>query len=339
MINKPAWVECNASLYQYNTFRFDYAAQYLAVVESDAQLIEALAWAQANQLVITCLGGGSNLLLQGDVVGLVIINRIQALEVTIEGDDTLVHFGAGMVWHDCVQWAVSESLWGIENLALIPGTAGAAPVQNIGAYGVELKDVLETVRVVDCLTGELATFDAPACQFAYRESRFKHEWKTRYIIVGITLRLTRKGGPTLGYGGLSKLLTDTASLAEVFATVCHVRQSKLPDPTKLANAGSFFKNPIVSQECYEALKANYADVVAFAHGEQWKLAAGWLNERAGWKGHRQGNVGVYDKQALVLVNYADRKADGLRQLEADIQRSIKQRFGVVLEREPVLLGD
>lgn len=333
-----AGVQADASLLPYNTFRFDYRAQYLAVVENQADLIELVDWANQYELPVTCLGGGSNLLIQGNVAGLVIVNRIKGCVAQPKGEQMLVRFGGGMVWHECVQWAVEQELWGIENLALIPGTAGAAPVQNIGAYGVELKDVLESVTVVDRETGTVRTITAAECELSYRESRFKHDWKERYIIIDILISLQRNGAPKLDYGGLNRSLTQDATIQEVFDTVCQVRQSKLPDPQILANAGSFFKNPIVSQTAYEALKHDYPDLVAFAYGDGWKLAAGWLNDRDGWKGYRQGNVGVYDKQALVLVNYADHKADGLRQLEADIKRSIHAKFGVILEREPVLLG-
>ncbi|MBM6549991.1 UDP-N-acetylmuramate dehydrogenase [Marinomonas ostreistagni] len=338
MSNLPQEVEVQASLYSYNTFRFDYNAEYLARVESREQLLEAVTWANDHNLPITCLGGGSNLLLQGNVSGLVIVNRLQGCQILDHATHVSVRFGAGMNWHECVSWAVEQGLWGIENLALIPGTAGAAPVQNIGAYGVEIKDVLESVTALDRETGEFVTILAHECGFDYRESHFKHAWKERYIIVDICLRLTKEGQPKLAYGGLNKFLSQNASISEVFDTVCQVRQSKLPNPDVLANAGSFFKNPIVTATQYAELKQRFPDLVAFAHGDGWKLAAGWLNDKAGWKGHRQGNVGVYDKQALVLVNYADRRADGLCQLEADIKQSIYATFGVSLEREPVLLG-
>ncbi|SBS31815.1 UDP-N-acetylenolpyruvoylglucosamine reductase [Marinomonas aquimarina] len=336
---RPAFIETDVSLQPYNTFRFDYQAQYFALIETIEQLVQAIAWAKSCTLPVTVLGGGSNLLIQGDVAGLVLLNhikRLTRLEETL--DSALIEFGAGEVWHDSVAWAVEQGLGGIENLALIPGSVGAAPVQNIGAYGVEVKDVIAAIQVLDVADLSLHTLAPEDCAFGYRESRFKHEWRERYVITSVTLRLSKQPLLTLEYGGLKNAVSEGAGIRQVFDAVCEIRRSKLPDPAQLANSGSFFKNPVVDAECYAAIKAKFPNVVAFAQAQQWKLAAGWLNDQAGWKGYRGQGVGVYEKQALVLVNYDCTKADALLALEQSIKDSVQAMFGVELEREPVLLG-
>ncbi|MBJ7549438.1 UDP-N-acetylmuramate dehydrogenase [Marinomonas ostreistagni] len=335
----PSIVKTGASLKPFNTFSFDYAAQYFAIVHSEIELFEVICWANSNDLSVTILGGGSNLLIQGDIDGLVIVNKIIGREILHDLADTVtVQFAAGEVWHDCVTWAVDQGLGGIENLALIPGSAGAAPVQNIGAYGVEIKDILQTVKVLDRRSLEIKYFDAHDCDFGYRDSLFKHEWKELYIILAIELRLEKTPKLNLSYGGLNKLLGADSTVREVYDCVCKIRSEKLPNPEKLSNSGSFFKNPIVTNEHYAQLKMKYPDIVAFPYGDSWKLAAGWMNDKAGWKGVRRDGVGVYDKQALVLVNFNCDKADALLQLERDIKSSINGLFDVQLEREPILLG-
>lgn len=337
--SRPEFIQAQISLKPYNTFRFDYQAEYFALIETSDQLIEAIAWAQSQALPITTLGGGSNLLLQGNVAGLVLINRIAGVTQVEETNTSVyVEFGAGEVWHESVAWAVEQGFGGIENLALIPGTVGAAPVQNIGAYGVEVKDVIHTVKVLDLQDLTEHVLPPEQCAFGYRESRFKHEWRDRYVITAVTLCLTKQPQLTLEYGGLKNVVPEGASIKDVFDAVCSVRRSKLPDPLEIANSGSFFKNPVVDVATYDAIKAQYPNVVAFEQDGGWKLAAGWLNDQAGWKGYRNQGVGVYEKQALVLVNYECDKADSLLGLEQEIKRSVWSMFGVALEREPVLLG-
>ncbi len=336
----PFDIKANISLKAYNTFGFDYYADYLVEVNTIDHLKSVLVWAKAKQYAVQILGGGSNILLQGNLQGLVIVNRISGIEeVCASNEKVEVSFGAGEIWHECVQWAVENGYGGIENLALIPGTAGAAPVQNIGAYGVEIKDVIKQVTVFDREVLEIKQLPAAECGFGYRESHFKHDWQDRYVIVSVTLNLTRVPKLILNYGGLNAVLTSDSSIRDVFNQVCKVRSEKLPDPNSLGNAGSFFKNPVVNDVKHSALKQKFPDLVSFPFGEQWKLAAGWMNDKAGWKGVRQGGVGVYDKQALVLVNYSDVVADGLLLLEQNIKHSIYECFGVILEREPVLLGE
>ncbi len=335
----PEWISHKTSLQSFNTFGFDYQAEFLAVAESIEQLIASVKWAKSHDLPVTVIGGGSNLLIKGDVAGLVIVNQLSGIAVHYSDDDcSEVTFSAGENWHNCVAWSVDQGLGGIENLALIPGTAGAAPVQNIGAYGVEVKDTLQRVTALDLETLELVEIEANQCGFAYRESKFKHEWKSKYIITSMTVRLSATPTLVLEYGGLLQAMPSSPTIRDVFETVCHVRREKLPDPTEVANSGSFFKNPVVSDVVYQSIRTQYPEVVAFVQGKQWKLAAGWLNDRAGWKGYQENGVGVYPKQALVLVNYTCQKADALLALEAKIKASVYKTFGVELEREPVLLG-
>lgn len=337
--SRPAFIRQHISLQPYNTFRFDYQAQFLALIETPEQLVEAVAWAQSQALPVTTLGGGSNLLLQGNIAGLVLINRIKGIgRLSESASHVEVQFGAGEIWHDSVAWSVMQGLGGIENLALIPGTVGAAPVQNIGAYGVEVKDVLSNVKVLDLMDLTERVLLPEQCAFGYRESRFKQEWRDRYVITAVTLRLSKQPNLMLEYGGLKNIVPEEASIRDVFEAVCAVRRSKLPDPLEIANSGSFFKNPLVDADTYHAIKARFPSLVAFEQDGSWKLAAGWLNDQAGWKGYRDHGVGVYEKQALVLVNYDCDKADALLDLEQQIKGSVFEMFGVVLEREPVLLG-
>ncbi|TDO96889.1 UDP-N-acetylmuramate dehydrogenase [Marinomonas balearica] len=331
-------IESNVSLKPYNTFSFDYSAERFAIADTPECLIALVKFAKTEKLDITVIGGGSNLLIQGDISGLVILNRIMGRSY-FEGSERIeAVFGAGEIWDECVKECVSKGYGGIENLGLIPGTSGAAPVQNIGAYGVEIKDVLVSVEALNCDTMELEIIDSDKCGFDYRESYFKRLWASKYIITSIRLKLSQSAGLILNYGGLAKRLTSSASYKDVYDVVCEVRRSKLPDPLNLPNSGSFFKNPVVSDSERNRLLSEFEDLVSFKVEGGWKLAAGWLNEKAGWKGCQIGNVGVYEKQALVLVNRGDEKAACLRQLESDIIRSVKDMFGVTLEREPVLLG-
>ncbi|REG85766.1 UDP-N-acetylmuramate dehydrogenase [Marinomonas pollencensis] len=334
----PACLQKGVSLSPFNTFRFASKAQFFAQVEHLGALLEVVAWAQAQQLPITVIGGGSNLLLCGDIAGLVIINQLSGVRLTAEDDDSVsLSVAAGEHWHSLVEHCVQQSWYGIENLALIPGTVGAAPVQNIGAYGVEVKDVIERVQVLAIDTGEVKWLAAQDCGFAYRDSHFKGKWQGRYIITEVELRLSKRPAFVLNYGGLKNHIGPEVSLAGVFETVCAVRRSKLPDPKELANAGSFFKNPVVSVKVHEDLLQRFPDLVSFPFGEGYKLAAGWLIDQAGWKGYRDKGVGVYKKQALVLVNYTALQASPLLELEALIQQSVFERYGVQLEREPVEL--
>lgn len=334
----PQFIQNNVSLQAFNSFRFDAISKYFAVINQLSELKLALKWANENEVEITMLGEGSNLLLAGDIDGLVLINRLKGIGLTEFRDSVQLTVSAGENWHQVVTYAVENGLAGIENLALIPGSAGAAPVQNIGAYGVEVKDVLQQVQVMDRVDGELTWIDASECGFAYRDSLFKQNWKQKYFITAICLSLSRHYTVKISYGGLAKALPEQPSIRQIYDKVCQIRSEKLPDPRVIGNAGSFFKNPIVANDLYQVLLKQYPDLVAFAVGDCWKLAAGWLIDKAGWKGLQRDGVGVYDKQALCLVNHSANKADSLLKLEFDLKQDIYQKFGVKLEREPVQLG-
>jgi len=331
-------IQKNISLAAYNTFRFAYQAEYFAVAETLESLRVLLAWANRLDIKVTVIGGGSNLLISDDISGLVIINRLAGMKAR-EHSGNLVSFtvAAGEIWHNVVEHAVEQEWYGIENLALIPGTIGAAPVQNIGAYGVEIKDVLARVQVIDQTSGDVYWVNARDCGFAYRDSHFKGKWKNKLIITSVELTLKKHADLLLSYGGLVNRIEGEASLKKVFETVCKVRQEKLPNPSELANAGSFFKNPIVNQEQHDELKERFPNLVSFPFETGFKLAAGWLIDQAGWKGEKYQGVGVYDKQALVLVNYSEDSAEPLLALETQIKQSILDVYGVELEREPVQL--
>lgn len=333
-----ASIQKDVSLATYNTFGFSYQAEYFAVADSLESLKVLLAWANRSNVNITMIGGGSNLLISDHIGGLVIINRLLGMKAH-EHSNNLVSLtvSAGEKWHQVVAHAVEQSWYGIENLALIPGTVGAAPVQNIGAYGVEVKDVLARVQVIDQTSGDVYWINAKDCGFAYRDSHFKGKWKNKLIITSVELTLKKQADLLLSYGGLANRIDGEPTLRKVFDTVCAVREEKLPNPEKLSNAGSFFKNPIVSQEQHSELKKRFPTLVSFAFEDNFKLAAGWLIDQAGWKGKKSQGVGVYDKQALVLVNYSAQSADALLALETEIKQSILERYGVELEREPVKL--
>jgi len=335
----PNFIQSNMSLKPFNSFRFDAEADFFAVINQLDELVEALEWANANSIKITMLGEGSNLLVTGDVKGLVLINRLKGISVSEQDSIVQMTVCAGESWHQVVTFAVANGFSGIENLALIPGSAGAAPVQNIGAYGVEVKDVLARVQVMDRANAELLWINASDCGFSYRDSYFKQDWADRYFITAISLNLSRDHKVKVSYGGLANGLPDNPGIQQVFDRVCQVRSEKLPDPKLIGNAGSFFKNPIVDGVQYQAVLKDFPDLVAFAVGDSWKLAAGWMIDKAGWKGFSREGVGVYDKQALCLVNHGADKAEYLLRLERDLTLDIFQKFGVQLEREPVQLGE
>jgi UDP-N-acetylmuramate dehydrogenase len=331
-------IQENVSLASYNTFRFDYSAEYFAIAETLDALRELLVWAKQNQKMVTMIGGGSNLLISADVTGLVIINRLSGINAReLPGNLISVTVAAGENWHQVVEYSVEQEWYGIENLALIPGTAGAAPVQNIGAYGVEIKDVLARVQVINRNTGDVYWVNGRDCGFTYRDSHFKGQWKDLLFITSVELSLKKQSELLLSYGGLSERIDGKPNLRSVFNTVCNVRNEKLPSPSVLANSGSFFKNPIVSQNQHTELKQHFPNLVSFPFNGGFKLAAGWLIDQAGWKGVHYQGVGVYEKQALVLVNYSETNAIALLDLEAQIKHSVFEKYGVLLEREPVQL--
>lgn len=285
------------------------------------------------------LGGGSNVLFVQDFPGLVVRNALMGKRITSEeGQEAVVQVGAGEPWHDLVLWCVAQGLGGLENLSLIPGTVGAAPIQNIGAYGVELKDVFHQLEALDTHTGECLLFDAAACRFGYRDSVFKHS-PGRFVITRVWLRLARAPHRLhLGYGAirdtLAAMQVSEPSIQDVSEAVMAIRRSKLPDPAVLGNAGSFFKNPEMPQAQFAALQAAHPRIVAFPLPDgQVKVPAGWLIEQCGWKGRSVGRVGCYEQQALVLVNHGGATGQEVQALVHDIIDSVQERFGVVLVPE------
>lgn len=293
------------------------------------------------------LGGGSNLLFKGEPGSTVLKISVMDRYVSANDDGTvLLKAGAGENWHDLVTFAVENNLGGIENLALIPGTTGAAPIQNIGAYGVELKEVFHSLTAFDIKTGEFETYSAAACRFGYRDSVFKRELKGKVIVCDVTLQLSREQDHTLNlsYTGLKDSLEekkiDEPSIKDVYDAVVAIRRSKLPDPSDIGNAGSFFKNPVVSKEIYEILKSDYPELPVYKLEEnEYKIPAAWLIETAGWKGKRVGNVGTYKNQALVIVNHGGATGDEIYNHAKTIQQSVQDMFDIDLLPEVNIVGN
>lgn len=326
------------SLRNLNTFGLnEVAEQYLAVADlTTLQTWRNMYYTPGQPLLI--LGGGSNILLTGPVSGTVLHNCLLGRTVVAQAENQILwQLGAGEVWHSCVMEAVTNGWGGLENMALIPGTVGAAPMQNIGAYGVELKDVFHSLQALHLPTGELHSFHAEQCRFGYRTSVFKEELRGQYFIVSVTLSLTPAAHHhlKLDYGTVRQELGDrTPTIASVAKAVIHIRSTKLPNPAELGNAGSFFKNPVIPAPQAEALKAQHPDLPAYpAPDGHTKLAAAWLIEQCGWRGKRVGHTGAHAGQALVLVNYGGATGSEVWQLAQDIQASVQQRFGVQLEPE------
>ena len=336
-------IQEQVSLRAYNTLAVDVCARFFVAVNSLEQLQAALLWAQQQDVAVLLLGGGSNLVLAADLDLLVIHLQLRGIQVLDEDANfARIEVQAGENWHDFVQWSLAQGLSGLENLSLIPGHVGAAPVQNIGAYGAELQDYFESAWVYDRQTQQPQRLTKAQCQFAYRDSLFKRE-SGRRVILSVIFKLPKQADLRLDYGDLRGYLAQQQISAptpqDVSRAVCAIRAEKLPDPQQLANTGSFFKNPVVSAEHAEQLKQRYPKLVCFAQADgQSKLAAGWLIDQAGWKGHRQGDAGVHAKQALVLVNYGTASGQDILQLAAQIQADIRERYGVELEIEPNVLG-
>lgn len=341
-MNPHAELQENVGLSRLNTLSVSATARFFMDVASPDDVRRALAWAEKNGLETLVLGSGSNLVFAGDFDGLVI--RMQmAARYWEQIDDTgaTLILGAGENWHEAVLYAAGAGYRGIENLALIPGTAGAAPVQNIGAYGVELCDTLVSVTALDRETHELVCLDNKECGFAYRDSLFKRS-PGRYIITAIRLRLSREKPLKLGYRDLEDYLGETGSqdlgALKVAQAVMAIRRRKLPDPDIIPNVGSFFKNPVVSVEQFSTLQAENPDAVGYPQNDTVKLAAAWLIDQSGWKGYRNARVGVHNRQALVLINHSGGTGQDVLELASNIRQSVQERFGVNLEMEPGIVG-
>ncbi|AJD48404.1 UDP-N-acetylenolpyruvoylglucosamine reductase [Isoalcanivorax pacificus W11-5] len=334
-------VRPGCSLDTFNTLRLPARAEWLAEPASDAALVALLCDTRWAGLPRTVIGGGSNLVLRGDIDGLVIRPCLRGLATL--SDDGLVEVGAGEEWDSVVARTLAAGWQGLENLSLIPGSCGAAPVQNIGAYGVELGDVLVSLDAVSLRDGEARRFTAAECGFAYRDSRFKSAEAGQWLITRLRLQLRREPELTLGYADLAErfaALPEAARNAQgLREIVCALRRSKLPDPAELPNAGSFFKNPVVDAATLARLRSTWPDIVAYPQPDgRAKLAAGWLIERAGWKGRREGALGMHAQQALVLVNYGGATGADVLAFAQAVRDSVQALFGVTLEQEPVILG-
>lgn len=332
-------IQENIPLKQYNTFGIAANARYFVEVASVDELKAVLQNPDFDGVKRLILGGGSNMLLLHDFDGLVIKINIGGIEI-IQQDDNHIYIkaGAGVVWHELVMHCVANNYAGIENLSLIPGTVGAAPMQNIGAYGVEIKDVFYELEALNIETLEVEKFDLPTCRFGYRESIFKHEAKGKYVILNVTFRLNKTPNFNTSYGAIKDTLTEMGvaemSIKAVSDAVIHIRQSKLPNPAEIGNAGSFFKNPEIPKTHFDKLKEQYPNIPSYPIDENTvKVPAGWLIEQAGWKGQRFGEVGVHAKQALVLVNYGGGKGQEIKELSEKIQASIDEKFGIKLNAE------
>lgn len=320
-----------------NTLRLPARAALYMSLQSVADLHTLLGDAHLAGQPKQVLGGGSNLWLPSHVPGLTLAMGFRGRELRDEDKDSwLVAAAGGENWHDFVQWTIEQGWAGLENLSLIPGTVGACPIQNIGAYGVEIKDYFHSLTALHLTTGASRQFHAQECEFAYRSSVFKHAEAQHWLISEVVFRLPKAWQAKLDYGDIRKLAGATPTPRTVADAVVHTRRSKLPDPALLGNAGSFFHNPLVAAEQAQELQARFPGLVSYAQTNgRVKLAAGWLIEQAGWKGRRLGAVGMYEKQALVLVNYGGGTSEAVAQLVAAVQTDVYQRFGVMLTPEPI----
>mgnify|MGYP001159217480 CR=1 FL=1 len=334
-------VQHDLPLKPYNTFGVAVRARRFAEAFSDDDVREALAYSSGHDVPLMVIGGGSNLLLTRDVDALVLRMANRGIRITHEDcGGAIVEAEAGEAWHPFVLDTLAKGLAGLENLSLIPGTVGAAPMQNIGAYGVELKDVFHSLTAMDRHSGELREFTLADCEFGYRDSLFKRQ-PNRWLILRVRFKLSYSASLHLDYGPVRQRLEEQGikepSPMHVSRAICAIRSEKLPDPATLGNAGSFFKNPLVSAEQVAVIKLTHPGVVGYPQADgQVKLAAGWLIEQAGWKGFRDGDAGVHALQSLVLVNYGEASGGQLLGLAQRIQADILERFGVALEMEPNL---
>ncbi|MCW5662713.1 MAG: UDP-N-acetylmuramate dehydrogenase [Piscinibacter sp.] len=336
-------IESGVSLKPFNTFGLPAVAQQLVRIAGDADVRRVVDHPQLGRAPKFILGGGSNIILTRDMPQLVLKVEVAGRRLVEERPDAvIVEAGAGENWHAFVAWTLAQGWPGLENLALIPGTVGAAPVQNIGAYGLELKDRFESLDAVDLVTGRSVTLGASICAFGYRDSVFKHDLAGRTLITRVRFRLPRPWQPVLGYLDLERKMRESGvaapSAQQVFDWVCAIRRAKLPDPAQLGNAGSFFKNPVVTPEQCRDIIGRDPEVVHYPLPDgSVKLAAGWLIDACGWKGKAVGGAAVYEKQALVLVNRGGAIGSEVMTLARAIQESVYGRFGIRLEPEPVVV--
>ena len=336
--SKPAKLTPNMGLKHRNSFGLDCTAELAYEITSADQLPDLLNEMISKQLPWRVLGGGSNVILPDSLPGASILVNIPGQEILVsDSNHTLVAVGAGVNWHEFVSWSLDNNLPGLENLALIPGTVGAAPIQNIGAYGVEVGEYIDSIEAFDSVANAFVTLSNAACEFAYRDSYFKQH-PHRFIVTKVVFKIPKAWQARLQYADLAKQFSEsnsTPTAKEIFEAVCKIRSQKLPDPKIIGNAGSFFQNPIVSNTQFDLLIGKFPNLVSYpdSPGNR-KLAAGWLIDRCGFKGKQVGPVGVYEKQALVLVNHGGAKATDILNLAKNIQEKVFEQFGVQLEIEP-----
>jgi UDP-N-acetylmuramate dehydrogenase len=335
----------NVSLQSLHTFGLDIKARWYIEIASPRQACEFLMDNLEPQVPRLILGGGSNVLFKADFPGLVLRNAIQGRAVLFHSDrEVMLKVGAGENWHELVQYTLAQGWGGLENLSLIPGSVGATPIQNIGAYGVELKESFESLEALHLQTGQFHTFGRQDCAFGYRDSVFKRQAKGQYLITSVTLRLTPAAHHALNtsYGAIQaelQRLGQAPSIHSVSQAVINIRQRKLPDPAQIGNSGSFFKNPVIPAEHLARIQAEHPQAPYYSiDPDQVKVPAGWLIEACGWKGYRRGDAGVHPKQALVLVNYGCAQGTDIYQLSEEIMASVEARFGITLEREVNVVG-
>jgi UDP-N-acetylmuramate dehydrogenase len=333
-------VQENVSLQKLNTFGIEARAKHFAEFSSVEKLKSILTLREYKNEKLLFIGGGSNLLFTSEIIeGLVLQNKIKGIELVEENEkEVYLKSGAGEVWHDLVLYTISKNWGGIENLSLIPGTVGAAPMQNIGAYGVEIKDVFESLEAYEIATGIVKTFSLEECDFGYRSSIFKHEAKGKFVIVSVTFKLSKQPTFNISYGAINDTLKQMKvtqlSVKAISDAVISIRQSKLPDPKEIGNAGSFFKNPEIPVSVFEKIKVDYPEIPSYPTVPgMTKVPAGWLIEQCGWKGKVVGHTGVHKNQALVLVNYGQAKGEEIKTLSIEIQKSVNVKFGIELEAE------
>lgn len=331
-------IQENFNLAEYNTMGLTAKARYFISISSVQQLQTLLADSQFQSLSKFMLGGGSNILFIDDYDGLIIHMDIKGIEIEYEDKNSvLLKIGAGENWHELVIYCIEKGWGGIENLSLIPGSVGAAPIQNIGAYGVELEEVFDSLEAVEIETGEIQTFNKEDCKFGYRDSVFKNELKGAYVITSVKLRLLKNPKINTSYKALSEALArkgiSEPTVKDVSDAVIEIRESKLPDPAEIGNTGSFFKNPVISKKQFNQLKTEYPEIPHYPAGEKIKIPAAWLIDQCGWKGRRFGDAGVHKMQALVIVNYGKATGGEIWELAERIQHSVKERFGVDLTPE------
>lgn len=329
----------NVSLKQYNTFGIEALSKYFAVVKNSEEIKEALAIAANKNIEDMVLGGGSNVLLTKNFEGVVIKNDLKGIEVVDEDKGHVyVRVAAGEVWHQFVLFCLKNNWAGIENLALIPGCTGASPMQNIGAYGVEIKSVFHSLSAIHKKDFNVVVFNNADCEFGYRESVFKNKYRNQFIITDVTYKLSKTPVYHIEYGAikqeLERMNVTALSIQEIAQAVINIRSSKLPNPKVIGNAGSFFKNPSVSQAVFEALKIKFPNLIGYINANgSYKIAAGWMIEQCGLKGFRKGDAGVHDKQALVLVNYGNASGADILGVCDIVKKEVYDKFGILLTPE------